>query len=68
MKNALWLVVGIGLGFVAAHYAARTPQGKQFFDEVDAKAHEFAAAILDGYREREAELSDVAGDIAGRIR
>jgi len=68
MKNALWLVVGIGLGFLAAHYAARTPQGKQFFDEVDAKAHEFAAAILDGYREREAELSDVASEVAGRFK
>jgi hypothetical protein len=56
MKGLLLLVVGIGVGFVAAHQVAKSPQGKQFFDEVDSKAREFGGALVDGYKQREAEL------------
>jgi len=56
MKNVILLIAGIGAGFVAAHFVSRTPQGKQFFDDVDAKAREFGAAVVDGYKTREAEL------------
>ena len=56
MRSALWLIVGIGVGFIAAHQVARTPQGKQFFDDVDEKAREFGSAVIDGYKQREAEL------------
>ena len=56
MKGLLLLVVGIGVGFVAAHQVAKSPQGKQFFDEVDTKAREFGGALVDGYKQREAEL------------
>lgn len=63
MKGLLLLIVGIGVGFVAAHQVAKTPQGKQFFDEVDSKAREFGGALVDGYKQREAELrSAVAHD------
>jgi hypothetical protein len=34
----------------------KTDQGKQFFEELDRKAHDFGAAVSDGYRKREAEL------------
>lgn len=75
MKNALWLVIGIGVGFVAAHQISRSPQGKQFFDDVDAKAREFSAAVVDGYKEREAELraavadaEDVIADLSKRLK
>ena len=56
MKNVILLIAGIGAGFVAAHFVSRTPQGKQFFDVVDSKAREFGAAVVDGYKTREAEL------------
>ena len=56
MKNVILLIAGIGAGFVAAHFVSRTPQGKQFFDDVDSRAREFGAAVVDGYKTREAEL------------
>ena len=56
MKNVILLIAGIGAGFVAAHFVSRTPQGKQFFDDVDARAREFGAAVVDGYKTRDAEL------------
>ena len=56
MKGLLLLVAGVGIGFVAAHQVAKSPQGKQFFDEVDSKAREFGGALVDGYKQREAEL------------
>lgn len=59
MKNILWLTVGVGLGFVAAHQINRTPEGKRFFEDIDSRAHEFSSAVVDGYKEREAELRAV---------
>ena len=56
MKGLLLLVVGAAAGFVVAHQVAKTPQGKQFFSDVDSKAREFGGAIVDGYKQREAEL------------
>jgi hypothetical protein len=60
MKGALLLAVGVAVGFVAAHQLAKTPQGKQFFDDVDAKAKDFGSAVVDGYKAREAELRAAA--------
>ena len=56
MRGALLLIIGIGVGFVAAHQVAKTPQGRQFFDDVDTKAREFGGAVIEGYKQREAEL------------
>jgi len=63
MKNVLWLVVGIGVGFVVAHQVAQTQAGKKFFDDVNAKAHDFGDAVVDGYKQREAELRAAIDDI-----
>ncbi|CAO1651816.1 hypothetical protein I6E68_07885 [Salinibacterium sp. NSLL150] len=63
MKGAVLFVVGIAVGFVAAHQVAKTPEGKQFFSDVDSKAREFTSAVVDGYREREAELRDAVADV-----
>ncbi|MBH0009275.1 hypothetical protein ESZ53_03025 [Salinibacterium sp. UTAS2018] len=63
MKGAVLFVVGIAVGFVAAHQVAKTPEGKQFFSDVDSKAREFTGAVVDGYREREAELRDAVADV-----
>jgi hypothetical protein len=62
MKNFIWFVVGIATGFVIAHEANKTQQGKAFFSDLDAKAREFGEAISDGYRQREAELRSALGD------
>jgi hypothetical protein len=63
MKGILLLAVGVAAGFVAAHQIAKTPEGAKFFADVDAKAREFGSAVVDGYRAREAELRDAAGDL-----
>ncbi len=75
MKNVIWLAAGIGIGFVAAHQVSRTPQGAQFFDDVDSKAREFGAAVVDGYKAREAELraavaeaEDTIADLTSRLK
>ena len=75
MKNVIWLIAGIGIGLVAAHQVSRTPQGAQFFDDVDAKAKEFGAAVVDGYKAREAELraavaeaEDTIADLTSRLK
>lgn len=56
MKSILLLAVGVAAGFVVAHQVSKTPQGKQFFDDVDSRAREFGSAVVDGYKAREAEL------------
>ena len=75
MRGVLLLIIGVGVGFIAAHQVARTPQGKQFFDDVDAKAREFGGAVVDGYKQREAELraavaeaEEVIADLSNRAK
>ncbi|MGV3732938.1 MAG: hypothetical protein ACO1N6_06010 [Microcella sp.] len=75
MKNVAWLIAGIAIGFVAAHQVSKTPQGKQFFDEVDTKAREFGSAVVEGYKQREAELraavaeaEDTIADLTSRLK
>ena len=58
MKVLLVLATGIGIGFIVAHQVAKTPQGRQFFDDVDTRAREFSGALVDGYKQREAELRE----------
>jgi hypothetical protein len=72
MKGALLLAVGVAVGFVVAHQVAKTPQGRQFFDDVDSKARGFGEAVIDGYKSREAELRAAAdglvSDFTSRAR
>lgn len=56
MKSFLWLIVGVGVGFFAAHKLNQTPQGRRFFDDINSRTREFSDAVSDGYRKREAEL------------
>ena len=62
MKKLLWLVAGVGLGFAAAHQLNKTPEGRKFFEDVDAKAREFGGAVIDGYKAREEELRTAVAD------
>jgi hypothetical protein len=56
VKNILLLTVGIGAGFLLAHQVSKTEAGKQFFEDVESRAHDFGAALVDGYKQREARL------------
>ncbi len=67
MKNLLWLIVGVGIGFYAAHRVNQTPQGRAFFEDVDSKAREFGDAVVEGYRTREAELRAALEDAGETI-
>lgn len=62
MKNVLWLVVGIGIGFVVAHETNKTAQGKKFFEDLNAKTKLIGDAVVNGYHEREAEICSVISD------
>jgi hypothetical protein len=62
VKKFLWLIVGVGIGFAAAHQFSKSEKGRQFFDEVDSKAREFGSAVVDGYKAREAELRSAVAD------
>ncbi|MGY6496989.1 MAG: hypothetical protein ACXIUP_02060 [Microcella sp.] len=75
MKNAFWFIVGVAVGAVAAHQYSRTEQGAQFFDEVDNRAREFGSAVIDGYKQREAELraavaeaEDTIADLSNKLK
>lgn len=75
MKKVLWLTIGVVAGFVAAHYVSKTPQGKHFLDEVDAKTREFSGAVVDGYKARESELKaavataeEAISDLSKRVK
>lgn len=48
--------LGVIAGFIAAHLINRTPSGRAFFADVDAKLRDFTDGVTSGYREREAEL------------
>ncbi len=70
-----WITLGVAAGFVVAHQVSRTEQGKKFFDDVDAKAREFGASVVEGYKAREAELreavaeaEEVIADLAKRTK
>ena len=67
MKKVFWLIVGIKLGFIAAHLISKNPAGKKFFDGIDDKAHQFGAAVVAGYRDRDAELRSAVDDLSKRL-
>lgn len=67
MKGVVLLAVGVAAGFVVAHQVAKTPKGRQFFDDVDARAKEFGTAVVDGYKAREAELRAAADGIVSDL-
>jgi hypothetical protein len=62
MMKILLLILGIGAGFVIAHQVSKTEAGRRFFEDVDSRAKDFSAALIDGYRAREAELREAIAD------
>ncbi|MDD7929969.1 ATPase [Microbacterium thalli] len=65
MKNALWFVLGVAGGFVAAHVINKDPRGHEMLAEVDARITEFADRIGDAYRDQEARIEGLAADVKG---
>jgi uncharacterized membrane-anchored protein YhcB (DUF1043 family) len=62
MNRLVWLVAGIAVGFLAARQLGMTARGRAFFDDLDRRAKEFSDSLVEGYREREAELKSAIAD------
>lgn len=58
MRRFTWLLWGIVLGFVAAHFVNKSPEGKRFFERINQGAREFSDAVQHGYREAETEAEE----------
>lgn len=63
MKNALWFLLGIIGGFVAAHLMNKDPRGQVLLADVDARISEFTDRIGDAYREQDARFSALVDDV-----
>lgn len=57
MGKLFWLVTGVVLGFVGAHFVNQTAEGRQFFSRVNRGMDEFGRAFTAGY---ESEADDEA--------
>ena len=57
MKKIFWFVTGIAAGLAVAKQLAENPKAAAVVDDATARAKEFGAAISEGFREREAELT-----------
>ena len=60
MSRLSWFLAGIGLGACAVVQLRDNPKAQQAVDELYEAAKDFGAAVADGYREREEELSKPA--------
>mgnify|MGYP001766992630 CR=1 FL=1 len=67
MRRLSWLIVGVALGFVAAHFVNQTPEGRRFFERVNRGAREFGDAVAAGYHEVEEEFSEALDDVERRL-
>ncbi|WP_191089310.1 ATPase [Microbacterium radiodurans] len=63
MKNALWFVLGVAGGFVAAHVVNKDPRGHELLAEIDGRISEFTDRIGDAYRAQEARIEGLAADV-----
>jgi hypothetical protein len=57
MKRLLWFIAGIAVGAVAAKQVEQNPQAKKAYEEAKLSLQEFGDAVLDGFQEREGELT-----------
>lgn len=51
-RSAAFVVGGIAIGFVAAHFVNSTEQGRQFFVRVSSRVDEVKDAVKQGYEAR----------------
>jgi uncharacterized membrane-anchored protein YhcB (DUF1043 family) len=57
MKKLVWFIAGIAIGAVAARQIEENPAARRAYEEAKASVSEFRDAVLEGFQEREAELS-----------
>ena len=55
MSKLKWLLGGVALGFVAAHFVNSTTSGRRFFDRLNRGMSEFGRAFAAGYHEAESD-------------
>lgn len=67
MRKFTWLLAGVVLGFVGAHFVNQTPGGRRFFEQVNRGAKEFSDAVAEGYRVAEEEFSEALDDVERRL-
>lgn len=67
MRKLGWLLAGVALGFVAAHFVNQTRGGREFFERLNRGAREFGDAVLTGYREGEEEFAEALDDVERRL-
>lgn len=65
MRKLTWLLTGAVLGFVAAHFVNRSPEGRRFFARVNRGIDELQSAFVTGYHEAEAEAEPGHDGAAG---
>lgn len=71
MQKFKWLLSGVALGFVAAHFVNQTPEGRRFFDRIGQAGREFSEAVVHGYRDGETVVDSALDDVEialGRLR
>jgi hypothetical protein len=57
MKKAFWFVTGIAAGLVAAKQLQENPKTKAMVDDVLERVRELGDVVVEGFREREAEIA-----------
>ena len=55
VKSALWLAIGVCLGFVVADQVNRTVTGRLFFEDLNLAARQFSDSVRAGYGAHDAE-------------
>ena len=68
MGKLFWLVTGVVLGFVGAHFVNQTPEGRRFFARVNRGMDEFGRAFAAGYREVDADDEADAEALGAALR
>lgn len=58
MRKPAVLVLGVALGFVAAHFVNQNPGGRRFFERVNRGGEELVRAFTSGYHAAESEQLD----------
>jgi hypothetical protein len=57
MSKLGWFAIGIAIGAAVVTQVRDNPKAQQAIDDALASAQDFGAAVAEGFREREAELS-----------
>lgn len=68
MSKMSVLLTGVIIGFVAAHYANQTPEGRRMFERLNQGAREFSDAVASGYHEVEVATAVTFDEVAEALR